>query len=142
MQLLGLQWAGVSSRLTQDGLRQIQFAQNPDGGWSQTPNLASDAYATGQVLYTLHELGVAASSPAYQRGVEYLVRTQQYDGSWHVRSRAPKIQPYFESSFPYGPDQWISSMATSWAAIGLTYATPPPEAARSQSSAAETKAEF
>jgi hypothetical protein len=42
--------------------------------------------------------------------------------SWYVRSRAPKFQPYFESGFPYGHDQWISQMATGWAAAALTLA--------------------
>jgi hypothetical protein len=31
-----------------------------------------------------------------------------------------KIQPYFESGFPYAHDQWISQAATAWATIGLT----------------------
>jgi len=37
------------------------------------------------------------------------------DGSWYVRSRAIKFQPYFESGFPFGHDQWISTAATAWA---------------------------
>jgi hypothetical protein len=31
-----------------------------------------------------------------------------------------KIQPYFESGFPHGDDQWISQAATAWATVGLT----------------------
>jgi hypothetical protein len=77
--------------------------------------------ATGQVLYALHELGIPRSAPAWQRAVAYLLGSQAADGSWHVRSRAPKIQPYFESGFPYGQDQWISSAGTAWAALGLAY---------------------
>jgi len=123
-QLLGLRWAtGEVSQERLTGLLQLQKA---DGGWAQTAYLASDAYATGQVLYTLHELGVAANDPAYQRGVAYLLNTQETDGSWHVRSRSPKIQPYFESGFPHGGDQWISTAGTAWAAIGLAYAIPNP----------------
>jgi hypothetical protein len=83
--------------------------QRKDGGWAQTPWLSSDAYATGQVLYALHEAGMPASHEAYGRGVQYLARIQQNDGSWHVSSRAPKFQPFFQSGFPYDDDQWISS---------------------------------
>ena len=35
-----------------------------------------------------------------------------------------KIQPYFESGFPYGHDQWISQAATAWATIGLALSGP------------------
>jgi hypothetical protein len=42
-----------------------------------------------------------------ERGAAFLLRTQDPDGSWYVKSRAMKIQPYFESGFPYGHDQWI-----------------------------------
>jgi hypothetical protein len=41
------------------------------------------------------------------------------DGSWYVKSRVVKIQPFFESGFPFGPDQWISAAATNWAVMGL-----------------------
>jgi ankyrin repeat protein len=122
MRLLGLLWAGRDVSRLQDHLGNLISLQRADGGWSQTPGLASDAYATGQVLFTLHELGVSVSDTAYRRGVEYLLRTQFNDGSWHVVSRAVKFQPYFQSGFPHDHDQWISASGTAWAAMGLAYA--------------------
>jgi ankyrin repeat protein len=122
MQLLGLLWAGKQASQLQNQLGGLTALERADGGWSQTSSLASDAYATGQVLFTLHELGVPASDTAYRRGVEYLLRTQFHDGSWHVISRAVKFQPYFQSGFPHGQDQWISAAGTAWAAMGLAYA--------------------
>jgi ankyrin repeat protein len=122
MQLLGLKWANTNDRDLQDPLRQLIALQHPDGGWAQTPDLASDAYATGQVLYTMHQLGVPASDAAYRRGVAHLLKTQLEDGSWHVASRAPKFQPYFQGGFPHDHDQWISNSATAWATMALTYA--------------------
>ena len=65
-------------------------------------------------------VGLPASDPAVQRGTAFLLRTQADDGTWHVKSRAMKIQPYFESGFPYGHDQWISQAGTAWASIALT----------------------
>jgi ankyrin repeat protein len=119
MQLLGLQWAGLrlETRRTRSG--ELASLQRPDGGWAQTPFLASDAYATGQAIYTLRQLGVPPEDTRLQRGVAFLTRTQEPDGSWLVKSRAMKIQPYFESGFPHGHDQWISQAGTSWAAMAL-----------------------
>jgi hypothetical protein len=37
-----------------------------------------------------------------------------------VKSRAMKIQPYFESGFPHGHDQWISQAGTAWAMMALS----------------------
>jgi ankyrin repeat protein len=125
MQLLGLLWAGRDVSRLQDHLRNLISLQRADGGWSQTPGLASDAYATGQVLFTLHELGASVSDTAYRHGIEYLLRTQLNDGSWHVVSRAVKFQPYFQSGFPHDHDQWISAAGTAWAAMGLAYAVRP-----------------
>jgi hypothetical protein len=94
--------------------------QGSDGGWAQLPTLASDAYATGQVLVALKTAGILSpNQTAYQRGVQFLLRTQAGDGSWYVRSRAIPFQPYFDSGFPYGPDQFISTAATNWAAMAL-----------------------
>ena len=131
MQLLGLLWAGKDVKQLQARLDYLLALQRADGGWSQTPGLVSDAYATGQVLFTLHAMGVSTMAPtgsasssdrAYQRGVEHLLRTVLDDGSWHVVSRAVKFQPYFQSGFPHDHDQWISSAGTAWATIGLAYA--------------------
>jgi hypothetical protein len=124
MQLLGLLWAGANRPLREIRIRELKSLQRPDGGWSQTPNLSSDAYATGQVLYALHELGEPAADSAIQPGIAFLLRTQAEDGTWYVKSRAMKIQPYFESGFPYGDHQWISQSGTAWAAMAL--ASPKP----------------
>jgi hypothetical protein len=35
-----------------------------------------------------------------------------------------KIQPYFQSGFPYEHDQWISATGTAWAAMALTLTEP------------------
>jgi len=122
MQILGVKWA--TGNVRPDRMKALIALQRSDGGWAQTPELASDAYATGQVLSTLHELGVSASDPVYRRGVEYLLKTQLDDGSWHVVSRAVKFQPYFQSGFPHDHDQWISASATAWATMALSHAAP------------------
>jgi hypothetical protein len=98
--------------------RGIVAEQRTDGGWSQLPTLASDAYATGQALVALCEAGLVGST-AYKRGVKFLLKTQLEDGSWYVKSRAIPFQPYFESGFPHGQDQWVSMAASNWATMAL-----------------------
>jgi N-acyl-D-amino-acid deacylase len=129
MQLLGLKWAGADQARLDRLSKALVALQRADGGWAQTPPLATDAYATGTVLDALYRCGIAADSPAYRKGVAFLLKTQAPDGSWHVVSRAPKFQPYFEGGFPYGHDQWISQWGTGWAAIALTHAMPDQRAA-------------
>ncbi len=130
LQLLGLHWAGSEAGERARLAKAIFAKQRADGGWSQTDHLSSDAYATGQSLYALSEAGgVRPDVAAFQKGVEYLLKTQRADGSWYVRSRAPKFQPFFDGGFPYGHDQWISSMATGWAIAALATALPEPVAA-------------
>jgi hypothetical protein len=123
MQVLGLYWAGGNAAKVSALGKVLMSAQHADGGWSQNRSLASDAYATGETLSALREAGaLAATDPAYQKGVKFLMDTQYPDGSWYVRSRAPKFQPYFQSGFPHDHDQWISSSATSWAVRALVAA--------------------
>jgi len=133
-QLLGLAWAGAtdSSPIKQDGAALIA-GQRADGGWAQLPTLSSDAFATGQTLVALAQSGaLAVTDPAYQRGVKFLMDTQLADGSWYVKRRALPIQPYFESGFPHGRDQFISAAATNWAttALALAAGSPMPVTAR------------
>jgi ankyrin repeat protein len=121
-QLLGLKWAGLSSNqaIIRRGARGLLSLQRSDGGWAQLPSLASDAYATGQALVALREAGaVNANHPAFRRGIAFLLKTQLEDGSWYVKSRAMPFQPFFESGFPYGHDQWVSMAASNWATTAL-----------------------
>ncbi len=120
-QLLGLAWAGGKKSTLHRLAASLTSAQRPDGGWSQLAGLESDAYATGQALYALMESGrAAAKDVTVRRGVEFLLKTQLPDGTWHVRRRAHPFQPPMSSGFPHGADGWISSAASSWAAMALT----------------------
>jgi hypothetical protein len=65
-------------------------------------------------------------------GVSRILRTQAADGSWHVRTRAIWLQPYFESGFPYGRDQFISMAGTAWASMALATVTQPRETTQQQ----------
>lgn len=120
MRLSGLTWSRAGADDLNKAAKALLALQRSDGGWAGNPYMKSDAYATGVALVALAESKVitAGDSP-YQHGVEYLLSTQFPDGSWHVRSRAIKFQPYFESGFPFGHDQWISTAATAWAAQGI-----------------------
>lgn len=129
-QLLGLAWSGGHKDAVRTAACGLLAQQRADGGWGQHASLGSDAYATGQALVALNEAGpLSVTDPAYKRGVDFLLSTQLEDGSWYVKSRSIPIQPYFESGFPHGHDQWISAAATNWASMALVPAarseTPP-----------------
>lgn len=93
--------------------------QREDGGWGQTPEMESDAYATGQALSVLSEHITAGSSGNFHRGIDLLLTTQAADGSWHVKSRSKPVQKYFDNGDPHGKDQFISMAATSWATTAI-----------------------
>ena len=125
-QLLGMQWCG-SSREQKLPVAQKLFAmQHADGGWSQLTTLGSDAYATGQALYALCESGMTKpSDEVYQRGISYLLKTQESTGAWYVQTRSYGIQPFFSSNFPPNDEsQFISAAATNWADLALLEALP------------------
>lgn len=118
--LLGLFWTDAPIDQIQTAAREVLAQQRPDGGWAQNSDMPSDAYETGLSLAALVTADPAsAKSTEYRLGTDYLMRTQEADGSWHVRSRAFGFQPYFESGFPHGRDQWISMAATAWSAMAL-----------------------
>jgi ankyrin repeat protein len=119
--LIGLIWSQASRTEIADQTERLTALQRPDGGWAQLPTMTSDAYATGEALYALSTSGMPASAVTYQQGVAYLLRTQLEDGTWLVRSRGFGFQPYFETGFPHGRDQFISAAATAYAAIALTH---------------------
>jgi ankyrin repeat protein len=126
MKLLGLMWAGRAAAERAPLVKQILSKQRADGGWAQTDDLQSDAYATAVSLFALAEAGgISPTHAAYKTGAAYLLSSQRPDGSWYVKSRAVKFQPYFDGGFPYEHDQWISQMATGWATAALTLTLPP-----------------
>lgn len=124
--LWALRQAHAPTKAVKSALRDLIREQRDDGSWAQTDALASDAYATGSALVALHEAGgLATTEPAYERGVRFLLKTQQRDGSWLVHSRSKPFQTYFESGFPHGKDQFISMTASAWATTALSLACPP-----------------
>ena len=129
-QLLGLHWAGASAGELAKLGRDLAATQRPDGGWNSLDPRASDAYSTGQALVVLHDAaGVSTETALWQRGLHFLLDTEQPDGSWHVASRlhppAPVSPPYFESGYPYGHDQFVSAMGSCWSIMALATALGP-----------------
>ena len=102
----------------------IWSIQRDDGGWGQTPDMASDAYATGQTLLILSQVQYRDKKTIHDRseflkGIQFLLRSQEADGSWHVTTRAKPVQVFFDNGDPHGKDQFISVMATNWAVAAL-----------------------
>jgi hypothetical protein len=125
-QLLGIGWCGSSLDQKLPIAQKLLALQNDDGGWSQLTTLGSDAYATGQALYALCESGMAKpSDDVYQKGMSYLLKTQESSGAWFVQTRSYGVQPYFSSDFPPNDEnQFISAAATNWADLALLEAIP------------------
>jgi len=118
--LLGLKEGGAEAAAIAAAADDLLRTQRSNGGWSQLPDMEPDAYATATALVALHRAGgLAVSAPAFSRGIAFLVRTQRTDGSWHIVSRSKPFQPYYESGFPHGKDQFISAAASGWATTAL-----------------------
>jgi len=124
--LLGLAWGDASAAVIREEAKSLAALQRADGGWSQLPAMASDAYATGEAMFALGFAGrMTVNDPVFLKGVNYLLGTRAADGSWHVKSRSIWLQPYLESGFPDGQDQFISTAGTAWATLALSLAAEP-----------------
>lgn len=112
--------AGKSRAEMQASIDDILVRQGGDGGWSQKPEMASDAFATGQVLYALSLAGYTSQEPAVQRGIDFLVATQKEDGSWPMTSRATSDGSPGSAKL-LTP---ITCASAAWATLGLASLVP------------------
>jgi N-acyl-D-amino-acid deacylase len=117
--LRGLHYAVAEPAVIDAARADLLKAQREDGGWSQLPDLSSDAYATGSALVALRESGLPADHAALQKGVKFLRDTQKADGSWLVETRSRPVQVFFDNGDPHGKSQFISFAATGWATLAL-----------------------
>ena len=121
--LLGLAEAKADAKEVAAAAWELMRTQRADGGWAQKDGMASDPYATGSALVALHTAGgLRADHPAYRNGLAFLVKSQEPDGSWLVKSRSVPFQPYYESGFPHAKNQFISITASGWATTALVLA--------------------
>lgn len=117
------------------GRATLLASQRTDGGWAPAEGMECDAYATGSTLYVLLETADSSTkfslpatrdadskevANAVSRALEWLVKNQLADGSWHVVTRATPVQLYFDNGDPHGKDQFISVAATGWATAALS----------------------
>jgi hypothetical protein len=105
-------------------LESLLRRQHEDGGWSQTKEMKSDAFATGLALYVLSGQKANGVDEAVRRAQAFLIKTQQSDGSWPMSSRPAE---------PKGPGpahdlRPIQYVGTAWATIGLVRSCPGPGA--------------
>lgn len=98
-------------------VRRIKERQNADGGWSQTSDMPSDAWASGQALYALGHAGLKSHQEVISRGQAFLIRTQRDDGSWPMTSRP--TEPGGQGSTSLIP---ITGAGSAWAVLGLVRA--------------------
>ncbi len=119
MQLLVQKRLDKTAKELQPLVKQLLDAQTPNGGWSQTKDMPSDAYATGQTFYALTEAGLSPQAPPLQKAAAFLIKTQRADGSWPMTSRPRK--PDDTGAKNTDP---ITYAATAWATIALARSAP------------------
>src|SRR5262245_32558547 len=104
-------------RRTEALRKELIGRQHTDGGWGWIKqDKGSDAFATGQVLYALGLLGHDGTDPVVSRAWEFLLRTQEKDGSWNVPQEAINTRPRGLNVYNF----W----GTAWAAIGMLQTLP------------------
>lgn len=122
--LRGLVDAKVEARHIDKARADLLKEQRPDGSWRQLPKLKGDAYATATALAALRHAGLDAKDKAYQKGVRYLLDSQEKEGAWIVQTRSKPLQVFFDNGDAGGKSQFISFAATNWAVLALLEVAP------------------
>jgi hypothetical protein len=108
----------------QAALQRVLDQRNPDGGWGQTKDLASDATGTGQALVALTNAGLTAKDPVIAKAWTFLLNSQSANGSWPVFERA-KFRKNPKAKDEKKPKESSSYIGTAWTVIGLARSLPP-----------------
>jgi hypothetical protein len=100
LELARLHAALGETAAVEEARQQVTALQNADGGWPyrQQEGAPSSLAATHHALTWLTELGLR-NDPIVQRGLDFLLATQQADGSWRESEQIQALNP---------PD-WMSS---------------------------------
>jgi ankyrin repeat protein len=118
--LYGLFWANRDEREIRQAATELLREQRADGSWAQKRGMNGDAYATGVALFALYRTRqLTTKADPYRRGIQYLLRTQEEDGSWLIPTRAIPLNGYLEGGSPHGKHQFISFAGTCWATMAL-----------------------
>lgn len=114
---------GLADKSLRDAIMgRLLSLRAPDGGWA-TENLivgtltfeglqpdlqrASDAYATGFIVYALRQAGLAADDERLRPALDWLKTHQRASGRWFV------------PTFNKRPNHVLSNSATAWAVLAL-----------------------
>ncbi len=116
----------MTPELKRRTIKDLLELQRKDGGWN-LPSLGdwrrldgsandkdapSDGYATGLVLYVLHQTGLPTTDDAIKRGVRWLETNQRESGRWFTRS------------LNADRDHYISNAGTAFAVMALKACAP------------------
>jgi hypothetical protein len=99
-------------------LSDLLSRQKPDGSWGWLTADSGDALATGMSLYAIVRSRGSEQkhAEAVERAINFLVTTQQKDGSWPVKGTKEKKKANIEETAVY----W----GTTWATIALLETLP------------------
>jgi hypothetical protein len=86
--------------------------------------LGKGSVAGGEYLRNMQDARLCLDGTAR---VRFLRQNQYQDGSWLVKTRSYPTQPYFETGYPFGNNQFISAGAASWSALAIAYTLPDAE---------------
>ena len=98
-----------------------------------TSYLLLTVYDESNGLFRSTEKIVVSHPDGTQESSQHSMRAYMYTAGRFAEeedSILPRLQPYFDSGFPYGQDQWISAAGTAWATMALSVTVEAPRVSR------------